>query len=203
MGREAVATVMQTWYHTPVTAAPLAYWGKPGKLYAFRQTAAFAKTSAVHALLGAGMGNFSSKLATKATGLGIEGHFPDSKIYVSKNYMQAHLFTTLYYFAQPAEAHSMMNMPNSVYNQLAGEYGITGLLLFAFLYLGFFIRHRRSIKATRYMLLAVLLFFGYEYWFEMISLTVIFELLSLTDIFSNSVHEGNATSARHGIDAGL
>ena len=203
LGRNAVNTTMERWYQMPVAASPLANWGKPGKLYAFRQTVDFMQTGAMHAFAGAGMGNFSSKLAVKATGLGIEGHFPEGKIYSSKDFMQAHLYTTLYYFAQPAVAHSMMNMPNSVYNQLLGEYGIAGVLLFICLYLGFFVQHRRRLKGAKYLLLALLLFFGYEYWFEMISLTVIFELLSLTDIFSNEINEGNATSARYGTDAGL
>lgn len=203
VSKNAVSDLMQYWYGMPAVASPLAFWNKPGKLYAFRQTANFMATGPIHMLAGAGMANFSSKMALKATGSGIEGHFPESKIYVSKDYMQAHLYTTLYYFAQPAVAHSMMNMPNSVYNQLAGEYGIAGLVLFACLYVGFFIRERRRLRAGRYLLPALLLFFGYEYWFEMISLTVIFELLSLTDIFSNEVNEGKATSACHGIDAGL
>jgi len=170
-------------YGVPVEYSPLSFYAKPGKLYSFMQTLAFLRSNYRDLFFGAGMGNFSSKLAIRMTGLGIQGKYPSKYVYVSSPFIQYHLYTTLYYLCQNIGLHSVLNMPNSVYNQIAGEYGLIGLAAFVILYIGFFWQSRNKNGYGKYLLLVALIFFNMDYWFEMASLTVIFELLMLADIF--------------------
>ena len=68
------------------------------------------------------------------------------------------------------------------YNQILGEYGLTGALLFAVFYLGYFLKHLRRLSYGRFMLIALMGFFLMDYWFESFSLVVIFELFLLLNM---------------------
>jgi hypothetical protein len=162
---------------------PLATYTKPVKIYTHIQTFFFLISSWKNLFFGAGIGNFSSKQAVKTTGLNLQGSYPANYIYVSPYFIPYHLYALLYVFSLPPSEHSIINMPNSVYNQIVGEYGLIGMAVFTFFYIGFFLKNWRKIKAGRYILALTLIFFGFEYWFEMISLTVIFELLLLEEIY--------------------
>jgi hypothetical protein len=85
-------------------------------------------------LLGNGMGNFSSKLAFRATGLGFAGGFPHKYVYINQAFMLNHLDLYLNFFSKNTGYHSLTNSPFSVYDQLWSEYGLLGLLAFAFYY---------------------------------------------------------------------
>jgi len=170
-------------YGVPVEESPLTIYSKPGKVYSFKQTFYFLGSNFRNLLFGAGMGNFSSKLAVKMTGLELQGKYPIQYVYVSKPFVENHLYTILYYLSKNVALHSVLNMPNSVYNQIAGEYGLIGIILFVVLYVGYWWKKSTRYGYGKYLIIVLLLFFGMDYWFEMASLTVIFELLMLMDIF--------------------
>jgi hypothetical protein len=101
-----------------------------GKVQSFRNTWTYFKNHPEHAIAGNGMGNFSSKLAFRATGLGIAGGYPSKFVYINKEFERSQLSLYLEYFSRDSGLHSAVNTPNSVYVQLLGEYGIAGLVIF-------------------------------------------------------------------------
>jgi len=160
----------------------IAYKSKPGKLISFAQTYFFLKMNVRHLLFGAGIGNFSSKLAFRVSGSGVTGTYPKKFQYVSPEFRYNHLKTYQFYANQDASRHSVLNFPFSVYNQISGEYGILGIGLFAFGYLWYFVSRFRRLSYGRYMLCALLAFFLMEYWFELFTLVILFELFLLLNI---------------------
>lgn len=149
----------------------------PGKIQAYAQTLRFMKQHPVRIPLGCGIGNFSSKLAFRATAMNIAGGYPRSRQYISKDFKENHLDLFLYYFTNRDDLHSVINSPNAAYDQLLGEYGLAGLLAFLFSYLLFF---WRRIARKSYALPLLLLLLGtlaVEYWFEQLSVVLLFELL--------------------------
>jgi hypothetical protein len=159
-----------------------AYLSKPGKLISFVQTYAYLKMNMRHLLFGAGVGNFSSKLAFRASGENISGTYPKKYQYISPEFRYNHLRTYQFYARRDASKHSVLNYPFSVYNQVLGEYGLIGALLFGIFYLGYFVFRYRRLSYGRYMIILLLGFFLMEYWFELFSLMVIFELFLLLNI---------------------
>lgn len=149
----------------------------PGKLKAWKQTLAFFKQHPGKLIMGTGMGNFSSKLAFRVTGLGIAGNYPVQYRYVNPDFKENHLELQLSYYTRNDSLHSLTNSPNSVYNQLLSEYGIAGLLAFGFLYLFFFAKQFRILSYGRPVLLLMGVVFFTDYWFEQLSVVVFFELL--------------------------
>lgn len=196
-----IKSAMTRWYGVAPQFSPLSSYYKPAKLYAHRQTFYYLTGNWKNALFGAGIGNFSSKQAIKMTGLGLSGSYPQDYRYVSEDYLSGHLYTFLYVLSKPVGEHSTIQMPNSVYNQVAGEYGFIGIGLFVYFYLGYFFKNRKYIRAGRFMVIITLIFFAFEYWFEMMSLTVIFELLLLLDIYKTRSLETATTG--NGSDAGV
>ncbi|HEY9197104.1 MAG TPA: hypothetical protein VIM77_12595, partial [Mucilaginibacter sp.] len=154
----------------------------PGKVTGFLQTARYLHSGILHAALGAGIGNFSSKLAFKATGLGVAGGYPHKLVYINSDFMVNHLDLYLNYFSKRAGFHSLTNSPFSVYDQLLAEYGLIGLGLFFLFYLGFFAKHYRLLTYGIPILVFILAVFSIEYWFEQLSVLVFFELLMLLNI---------------------
>lgn len=155
---------------------------RPGKLIGFLQTTNFLHHHINRIVTGAGIGNFSSKLAFRATGLGFAGGYPRNFTYIGHDFMVNHLDLYLNYFSKRAGFHSLTNSPFSVYDQLLAEYGLIGLLIFAVYYLGFFARHFKTLTYGLPLLLLMLAAFFIEYWFEQLSVIVFFELLLLLNI---------------------
>lgn len=158
------------------------YQTKPGKFASFIQTFFYLKHSFKHLLLGSGIGNFSSKLAFRASGVKILGTYPQKYVYISPDFRHNHLFTFRYYYEASASKHSVINYPFSFYNQILGEYGLIGALVFAIFYLGYFISRYRRLSYGRYLLFALLGFLLFDYWFESFTLVILFELLILLNI---------------------
>ncbi len=151
----------------------------PGKITAFKQLAGFLQQHPKKIFTGNGMGRFSSKLAFRATGLKIAGGYPARYIYVDENFKNNHLSVYLNYFGKDTGMHSIANSPNSFYGQLLGEYGIVGVICFLGLYVFFFAK--RFFRLT-YGLPVLFIMAGAlvtEYWFEQLSIVVIFELMIL------------------------
>lgn len=151
----------------------------PGKLIALQQTITYLKQHPLKLLTGAGIANFSSKLAFRATGLKVAGGYPAKFIYVHPDFLNNHLRLYLDYFSKDAELHSFTNSPNSVYDQLLGEYGLIGVGCFLLLYLGYFIQKKTRSGYGLPLLLVLLGAFIAEYWFEQLSIVILFELLML------------------------
>jgi hypothetical protein len=158
------------------------YLTKPGKFISFLQTGLYLISSPGHLVFGSGVGNFSSKLAFRASGVRALGSYPAKYTYTAPEFRFNHLKTYLFYNNMEASKHSVVNYPYSVYNQLLGEYGLVGGLLFAVFYLGYFLVRRDRLSYGRYMLVVLLGFFAAEYWFEFFSLIVLFELFMLLNI---------------------
>ena len=102
--------------------------------------------------------------------------------YISNDFLNNHLDLYLNYFSQDIELHSLVNSPNSVYDQLIAEYGILGVLAFILLYLAFFTKHLRRLTYGIPLLLILLGSFGVDYWYEQLSIVILFELLMLLNI---------------------
>jgi hypothetical protein len=154
----------------------------PGKAIALKQSILFFRDHPFKIFTGAGMGNFSSKLAFRATGLKLAGGYPGKFIYINKNFLNNHLGLYLYFFSKNSEYHSLTNNPASVYDQLFCEYGVVGFLVFAVFYGGFFLKHRKNITYGIPLLILLIGSFAVEYWFEQLSIVIFFELLLLLDI---------------------
>jgi len=158
----------------------------PGKIIGSIQTAKFLKEHPAKILTGGGMGNFSSKLALKATGLGFSGGFPAKYIYISRDFLVNHLDVYLDFFSKRRELHSLTNSPFSVYDQLLAEYGILGVAAFVIFYLGYFTRHIKKLTYGIPILILMLAVFLTDYWFEQLSVVVFFELILLLNIKETS-----------------
>ena len=158
----------------------------PGKALGMLQTIKFLKTHPTKIIAGNGMGNFSSKLAFKATGLGFSGGFPAKYAYISNDFLMNHLDIYLNFFSKKRELHSLTNNPFSVYDQMLAEYGLIGLAVFVIFYIGFFARHAKNLTYGIPLLLLMLAAFFIDYWFEQLSVMVFFELLLLLNIKETS-----------------
>jgi hypothetical protein len=153
----------------------------PGKLIAFGQTAAFLSHHPGCLLTGGGAGNFSSKLAFKATGFAAGGGYPEAYRYIHPDFNNNHLRVYLYYFSKQPALHSVANSPNATYNQLAGEYGLMGLGAFVLFYLGYFAKGLRRLTYGIPILLLLTGLLAMDYWFEQLSIIVLFETLLFLD----------------------
>ncbi len=164
-------------------------WKRPGKFIAAEQLVDFYKQHSSKIILGNGIGNFSSRLAFKATVLNIAGQYPAKFKYIDHDFFINHLYLYLYFHSQEQSNHEASNTPDTVYFQLAGEYGIAGLILLGVLYFGFFIRrvHKQSFGLPLLFLLAGSFFA--EYWFEQFSIVVLFELLFFLDLKDKRMEE--------------
>ncbi|MEO6977952.1 MAG: hypothetical protein ABI113_06210 [Mucilaginibacter sp.] len=166
----------------PLSAQKTFKPGRPGKVIAFFQTASFFKQYPAKIIAGAGMGNFSSKLAFRATGFGFAGGYPQKHIYINTAFLTNHLDVYLNFFSRRSGLHSLTNSPNSVYDQLLSEYGLLGLLAFVIFYAWFFARHAKTLTYGLPALLLLLMIFFIDYWFEQLSVIVFFELLLFLNI---------------------
>jgi hypothetical protein len=154
----------------------------PGKLIAVIQMISYFKKHPLQLLTGTGMGNFSSKLSFRATALNIAGGYPVKYRYVNDAFKNNHLDLYLFYFTRQAGLHSLVNTPNSTYLQLISEYGIAGLASFAFLYLFFFAKQTKAAGYGMPLLLLMAGAFFADYWFELLSVVPVFELLLFLNI---------------------
>lgn len=164
-----------------------------GKTLSFIETKQYVTSSPLRLLIGSGAGNYSSKLAFKASGIQIFGRYPSSHVYINDSFKNNHLKILSYYMSQEAGLHSTTNMPFSVYNQLLGEYGLVGLCLFIILYVVYFTKRYKKLTYGRLLLPILLLFFLSDFWFENLSLVVIFELLIFLDIATTEQKHTNVT----------
>lgn len=185
--------VMTQWYQLPYDSIVIPYVHKPGKVLYLQNTLAYIIQSPMHFLFGAGIGNFSSKMALKMTGLQLQGSYPDKYVYMSKPYFENTFYVFSYFWAKSQQARSSVNYPGSVYAQVLGEYGFLGAILFATLYLFYMLKLVRKTILKLPLLIALLLLFFFDYWFEMLTLTVFFELFMLIEYDSYNMNDEKVT----------
>ena len=107
------------------------------------------------------------------------GSYPEKFTYISNDFLNNHLNLYLNYFSKDMELHSLINSPDSAYDQLISEYGLAGIFSFILFYTGFFVKHIRKLTYGIPLLLIMLGAFGVEYWYEQLSVVILFELLML------------------------
>lgn len=166
----------------------------PGKLVALQQTFRFFTQHPAKIFTGTGIGKFSSKLAFRATAMNLTGGYPAKLVYINDDFKSNHLDLYLFYFTDKDDYHSVMNSPNSTYDQLLSEYGLAGLLSFVIFYLVFFAKQVKKHAAAIPLILFMLGAFFIEYWFEQLSVVIFFELLLFINIKETTVNKNNATS---------
>ena len=149
----------------------------PGKIIALKQSFLFMKEHPFKLISGDGAGNFSSKLAFRATGLGISGGYPQRFIYSSPDFSNNHFKLYADYFTRTLGSHSIINSPASVYDQLFTEYGLIGLGAFVLGYAWFFYKRIDRKGYALPIMLLLLAAFTVEYWFEQLSIVLLFELM--------------------------
>ena len=160
------------------------------KLSAHLQTLSYATSGPKELLLGAGMGNFSSRLAFLTAGEYVDW-FPSALIYRHELFTQSHfsLWNDEILSANIIGLDGTINQPFSVYNQLIGEYGLLGCMLFVVFYLGFFLRRWKLLLPTQKALFFFMLGFLFlDYWFEYFSTLVVFEWIMLLSMRSQRAH---------------
>jgi len=166
---------------------------KNGKLLSFEQTIQYATSGAGPLLIGAGMGNFSSLLALRTSGLhGRERSrfFERMPEYVSEDYRQNHYKIFKAVYELPEGYHSTRNFPHSFLNQIIGEYGLLGTFSFLIFYIGYFIRRWKTLTYSIPFGVLVCGFLCFDYLFEYLSVIVVFEMFFLLDLKrEESVHE--------------
>ncbi|HTD41426.1 MAG TPA: hypothetical protein VK671_12445, partial [Mucilaginibacter sp.] len=158
----------------------------PGKVTSWLQTTNFLLQHPFKLITGDGIGNFSSKLAFRVSGLGFAGGYPKKYVYLGPDFLSNHLDVYLNYFSKNTALHSLGNSPDSVYDQLLGEYGLLGVIAFFVWYIGYFLKHYKVLTYGLPILLMVMTLFFIAYWFEQLSIIVFFELLLLLNIKENS-----------------
>lgn len=151
----------------------------PGKLIALKQTVHFLKQHPLKILTGAGIGQFSSKLAFRATGLQFAGGYPARFAYINNDFRDNHLNLYLNYFSKDKEVHSILNTPDSVFDQLLAEYGLAGIIVFLVFYADYFSRTVKNKSYALPLFLLTLGAFAIGYWFEQLSIVIVFELMMM------------------------
>jgi len=159
-------------------------FSKPGKIIGIVQTFTYLKQHPLKALTGSGMGNFSSKLAFRVSGIGVTGSYPAKYIYINKDFEVNHLDLYLKFFSKRGDYHSLTNSPFSVYDQMLSEYGLLGLAALFIGYLWFFVRDYKKLTYGIPIIALTLMAFFIDYWFgfEQLSIMVLFELLLVLNI---------------------
>jgi len=173
-------------------------YNRSGRWVAMQEMARFFQEHPMRLPLGVGMGRFSSRLAFKTAALGIDGGYPTGERFIDPFFRDNYLFLYLYYHSKDEGQHSVVNKPDSVYGQLLSEYGLVGLLLFVVLYGAFFFRNSRGLTYGLPVLLLMGMAFFTEYWFEQLSIVILFELLLLSDkkLTYRNESEGHSADAR-------
>lgn len=166
----------------PISAKSIVVPKLPGKALSVLQTTKFLLQHPAKIIVGDGLGNFSSKLAFRATGLGIAGGYPQKYIYINPDFLENHLDIYLDFFSKQTGLHSLTNSPFSVYDQLLSEYGLIGIAIFLAYYLWFFARHYSKLSYGLPILILIMAVLFVDYWFEQLSIMVFFELLLFLNI---------------------
>lgn len=156
-------------------------YNRSGRWIAWQQMVQFFEGHPGLIPFGTGMGNFSSRLAFKTTALDIAGSYPEARRFIHPWFRDNYLYLYVFYHSRDEGQHSVVNKPDSVYGQVLTEYGIIGFILFVLLYAVFFAKGAFKLSFGLPILLLMGMAFFTEYWFEQLSIVIVFELLLLLD----------------------
>ncbi len=154
-----------------------------GKTLAVLETMQYLKSSPVHLFFGAGTTRFSSHIAQKMAG------YDSSRLFMhvlprfaSQEYKENHVLLIEERMRSDKEFYSTANFPDSFYNQIFGEYGILGALLFIFFYVGYFLKSFHKLTYGLWLFIILLPFAHLSYIFDTLCVVPFFEWLMLVDI---------------------
>lgn len=162
----------------------------PGVLISYSQTKDLLLSDWRYFFIGAGTTEFSSRFAFINSKVVVDSRLLSIlPAYESKLFKENH--KAIYRYLQYAgdRTHSIIHLPTSGYNQLFGEYGIIGFLGFIFLYLGYFISKRKNLSYGIFIVILIIPLFAFDYWFERLSVMVLFEFIMLLDLKLNATGE--------------
>jgi hypothetical protein len=154
----------------------------PGKATGIIQSITYLSKHPDKIIAGIGIGNFSSKIAFRASGMGIRGRYPENHTYINNAFLSNHLDLYMSFFSKEVSFRSVKNNPFSVYDQLLAEYGLLGLLSFIIFYFGFFAKNYKILTYGIPILLFLVFIFFIDYWFEQLSVMILFELMLFLNI---------------------
>lgn len=153
----------------------------PRKLVSFKETWKYSTETPLHGILGAGPGNFSSRTAFIMGGEYVSW-VPGKMVYRSGAFSENHFRLWNQEILSKPYQDGTANQPFSLYNQLIGEYGLIGVMAFFMLYLGHYFKNYKQFTYGKYLLVFMLLVFILDYWFEYISVVVLFEIFMLLQL---------------------
>jgi len=159
-------------------------YGLKGKKLAFMETYLYMQSSFSNLFWGAGPVRFSSLTASRMAGYDRSRLF--SKVlprYASPLYRENHLLIVQKRIENPDPTYyTSANWPDSFYNQIIGEYGLSGFLLFLVFYVWYFFRRFPKLTYSFWIALMISAFAVLSYLFENISVIVFWELMVLAEI---------------------
>lgn len=157
-----------------------------GKKLSFMETYAYVTSGVRPLVFGAGPARFSSLTAARFSGLDSSRLFrrvlPQ---FTTCAYAENHrLIHTTRISGDPAWL-STTNWPNSFYNQLFGEYGLSGVLFFLIFYVWRYLRHASRLSYGLWISLLMLPIAALTYLVEPLCVLFFYELLMEQDIADN------------------
>lgn len=154
-----------------------------GKTLAVLETMQFLKSSPVNLFFGAGTTRFSSHIAQKMAGYDSSRLFMNIlPRFASPEYKENHVLLIEERMKSNKEYYSTANFPDSFYNQIFGEYGILGALLFVFFYIGYFLKSIHKLTYGLWLFVILLPFAHLSYIFDTMCVMPFFEWLMLIDM---------------------
>jgi len=158
------------------------------KLVSYEQTLKNWTSSPQSFIFGEGAGKFSSRTAF-LTGGDYVYWYPKKLVYKSEKFSENHFKLWNNRILSTPYKDGTHNQPFSFYNQLIGEFGLLGLLLFSF-YVFLIIRRWHLLTYGKILSVLMLGFFFLEYWFDYFSVIIFFELLINLNIRERAVERG-------------
>ena len=165
----------------------------PRKLISFKQTIDYSTSTIPRFLVGAGPGNFSSRTAFVFGGEYVNW-LPQRIVYRSDAFEKNHFKLWNNEILSKPYQDGTANQPFSVYNQLIGEYGLIGLIIFFTFYTGYYFKRYYRLTYGKYLLVFLLLIFLMDYWFEYLSVVILFEILMLMQLKELKKENAKTTS---------
>jgi len=157
----------------------------PYKIISYYETFKYWTSSLQTFIFGAGSINFSSRTAFVVSGDYVSW-FPDSYKYISETFSKNHFGIWTHDFMNPYNnRNNMANQPFSFYNRIIGEFGVIGLIAYLLTYFNFLFKHAFQDSLIKLMFIFFSLILLTDYWFEYLSVVIIFELLLLARIRTN------------------
>ncbi|PVW15138.1 hypothetical protein [Marixanthomonas spongiae] len=159
----------------------------PRKMISFWETLENWTSSPKSFIYGEGAGKFSSRTAFLTAG-DYTDWFPKDWEYKSEAFSKNHFPLWNKKILSIAYKDGTHNQPFSFYNQIIGEFGLMGLILFG-LYMFYMIKNWYKMTYGRILMLSILGFFVLDYWFDYFSVILFLELFINLNIKEHEVEQ--------------